>query len=99
MQSLTAAFLAGSVGAGEVVILFALVLVLFGPRRLPSLAREIGSFLARLQRTAQDFRDQIMNLDSNPSGAPKAPSQAPQQDAELPKDGDRQETERKERAG
>jgi len=99
MQYWTVAFLAGSVGTGEVLILFVLVLVLFGPRRLPSLAREIGSFLAKLQRTAQDFRDQIMNLDSNPSGASKAPPQAPQQDAELPKDGDRQETERNERAG
>ncbi len=73
MQVQTVAFFSGNIGSGEFVLLFALILVLFGPRRLPSLAREIGVFLAKLQRTAQDFRDQIMNLDSHHKVPPISP--------------------------
>ena len=42
---LPAAFLTGSPGAGELLLLFVVILVLFGPKRLPGIARIIGKTL------------------------------------------------------
>lgn len=52
-----------SAGTGEILVLFLVVLVLFGPRRLPELARWMGKTVEYLRRASQDFRDQIVSLD------------------------------------
>lgn len=57
------AFLGGAPGSGEVILLFLVVLVFFGPRRLPEIARMIGRALEQLRRASQDFRDQVMRID------------------------------------
>ena len=57
------AFLSGSPGWGELVLLFFVVLVLFGPRRLPEIARMIGRVLEEMRKASQDFRDNIMNIE------------------------------------
>ena len=59
------AFLSGSPGWGELLLVFAVVLVLFGPRRLPELARMIGKALEELRRASQDFRNEVMRIDSD----------------------------------
>ena len=51
-------------GAGEITLVFAVVLVLFGPKRLPEAARMIGRMIAQLRRASQEFKDQVMNLDA-----------------------------------
>ncbi len=53
------AFLA-SLGGGEVVAIFVVALVLFGPRRLPEIARTIGRWYSRLQRALNEFQQQLM---------------------------------------
>ena len=57
------AFLAGSPGAGELIVIFLVVLILFGPRRLPRIARALGKALDELRRASQEFRDQIMHIE------------------------------------
>jgi len=57
------AFLAGSVGAGEWVMLFAVVLVVVGPRRLPEVARKLGRTMEMFRRAADEFKEQLMNMD------------------------------------
>jgi sec-independent protein translocase protein TatB len=59
------AFLPGSVGGLEVLVLFAIVLILFGPHRLPQMARDIGRMIERLRRASDQFRDQLMRLDED----------------------------------
>lgn len=56
------AFLTGSPGPGELILLFLVILLLFGPRRLPEIARIIGRMLDQLRRASQDFREQIMEI-------------------------------------
>ena len=56
-------FISGAPGAGELLVLFLVVLVLFGPRRLPEMARSIGRVLNELRRASDDFKQQIMSID------------------------------------
>lgn len=52
-----------SVGAGEWLVLLAVLLVVMGPKRLPSTARKIGSYYAKFRRAAESFRRQLMDMD------------------------------------
>lgn len=47
------------VGMQELVIVLVLVLILFGPRRLPEIGRVIGKAVRELKRATQDFREAI----------------------------------------
>jgi sec-independent protein translocase protein TatB len=48
-----------NVGLGEIMIIVLVVLLLFGPDRLPEMARQVGRFLGRLRLTTQDALDQL----------------------------------------
>lgn len=61
------AFLSGSPGSGELLLVFAVILLVFGPKRLPEIARKIGSLIDTLRHASQDFRDQVMRLDEPPA--------------------------------
>ena len=61
---LPSAFLFDTSGSGEILLIFAIILVLFGPRRFPELARMIGRILTRLRNASGEFKDQIMRMDA-----------------------------------
>ena len=46
-------------GFSEMVVLVLLALVLFGPKRLPEIARQMGRFVAEFKRASSDFQNQI----------------------------------------
>jgi sec-independent protein translocase protein TatB len=48
-----------NIGLGEIMIIVLVVLLLFGPERLPEMARQAGRFLGRLRLTTQDALDQL----------------------------------------
>ena len=58
-----------SVGFGEWVVLLAVILVVAGPKRLPSIARSMGAHYSRLRRAAENFKRQIMDMDTEFSKA------------------------------
>lgn len=66
------AFFAGGFGAGELVVLVLLAVVLFGPKRLPEIARSIGRAMEKLRRASHEFQDQIENIDEEPPRPPPA---------------------------
>ena len=43
----------------EMVFFALLALVLFGPRKLPQIAREVGRFMAEFKRAGNQFQNQI----------------------------------------
>ena len=57
------AFVFDSVGAGEWFVLLAVLLVVMGPKRLPSAARTIGNYYSRFRRAADSFKRQLMDMD------------------------------------
>jgi len=78
------AFLGGAVGGPEVLVIAVVVLILFGPKRLPEIARTIGKTLAQLRRSADEFKDQVTR-EVDESAAPPAalqPGDAPVSEAE-----------------
>jgi TatA/E family protein of Tat protein translocase len=83
-------FLVDSLGVGEILLVFVVVLLLFGPRRLPEIARSIGRTMESLRRASRDFQDQFMNIDREPppprplpaSPAPEPESPPPAEAAE-----------------
>lgn len=43
----------------ETIFLFFLALIIFGPKKLPEIARQAGRILAELRRASNEFRSQI----------------------------------------
>jgi sec-independent protein translocase protein TatA len=65
----------GGLGFGEMVLIFAVLLLLFGAKRLPELASGMG-------RGIRDFKRALSGIDensiqANPTAAPLQASQAP----------------------
>ena len=65
------AFLFGT-GLDEWAVLGAICFLLFGPKRLPEIARTLGRTLEKLRRAADDFREQIAHLDEPEQPPPSA---------------------------
>jgi sec-independent protein translocase protein TatB len=74
--------------SGEMIFLFFLALILFGPKKMPEIGRQVARFLNEFRRASNEFRSQIeseihsLDISSNASGsAPRQqilpPLQAP----------------------
>jgi sec-independent protein translocase protein TatB len=69
--------------SGEMIFLFLLVLILFGPKKMPEIGRQIARYLNEFRRASYEFRSQIESeinsLDSsgNPRQQILPPLQAP----------------------
>ena len=46
----------GSLGGPEVLLIFVLALLLFGPRRLPEIGRMLGRSVAEFRKATNEFR-------------------------------------------
>jgi len=44
---------------GEILFIMLLALIMFGPKKLPEIARQIGKFMADFRRASSDFQNQI----------------------------------------
>ena len=45
-------------------MLLAVVLVVVGPKRLPSAARTFGQYYAKFRRAAENFKRQLLDMDT-----------------------------------
>ena len=67
--------------SGEMIFLFFLALILFGPKKLPEIARQIGRFMNEFRRASNEFRSHIESeINSFESGEKTQilpPAQAP----------------------
>ncbi len=64
----------------EMIFIFLLALILFGPKKLPEIGREIGKFMAEFKRASNDFKYQLQNEieSAGTDVAPVSPSGAQQ---------------------
>jgi sec-independent protein translocase protein TatB len=65
--------------SGEMIFLFLLVLILFGPKKMPEIGRQVARFLNEFRRASYEFRSQIESeinsLDSNRNNSNGNPRQ------------------------
>ena len=60
------------VGGWEVVLILAVVLLLFGAKKLPDLAKGLGTGIKEFKKATREVTDEIQNA-ANDTPAPKAP--------------------------
>jgi sec-independent protein translocase protein TatB len=74
------------VGFTELLLIFALALIVLGPERLPRLASQVGRWIGRARAMARQFREQLEDearldemLKPDPPARAKKPPPAPAQ--------------------
>jgi sec-independent protein translocase protein TatB len=53
------------IGAQELVVVALIALVVFGPRRLPQMARELGHFVSEARHSIDEFKEELSSEDVN----------------------------------
>jgi len=48
-----------NLGMPEMIFIFLLALVIFGPKKLPELGRQLGKALAEFKKASNDFKNQL----------------------------------------
>jgi sec-independent protein translocase protein TatA len=69
----------GSLGMPELIVIFVIALVVFGPRKLPELGRALGKGLAEFKKATNELQssleDEIRNEEQRPDAStPIAPT-------------------------
>jgi len=49
----------GSIGMPELIIIFVIALIIFGPRKLPELGRSLGKSLSEFKRASNELRSTL----------------------------------------
>jgi sec-independent protein translocase protein TatA len=50
------------IGAGEIIFIVLVVLMLFGPKKLPEVARTINKGMAHARKAQRTFQDSVYNI-------------------------------------
>ena len=69
------------VGAPEMVVIGLLLLVVFGPKKLPSMARDIGKFVSEARRSVEGFKKDLVS--EGEVGAEPRKGRGPEENLEL----------------
>jgi len=66
-----------NVGAGEIAVILVLALIVLGPDKLPSAARQAGKYLSEFRRISDGFQRELrdaMDFDTKPQSGTMAPA-------------------------
>jgi Tat protein translocase TatB subunit len=68
------------IGMTELLVIFAIALVVLGPKKLPEIARSLGRGLAEFRRASSDMRREFLDVSEETRplspAAPAGPSEA-----------------------
>ncbi len=67
----------GPIGGQELILILVLVLVLFGAKKLPELARGMGQAIREFQKAKDEFSDELHNAGKTDVAAKPAASTIP----------------------
>jgi sec-independent protein translocase protein TatA len=85
----------GPIGMPELIIIFVIALIVFGPRKLPQLGKSLGKSLAEFKRASNDLRstleDEIRTEETrkDTTEANDGPSKSATEPAPDPADGEK----------
>ncbi|MEM6909951.1 MAG: twin-arginine translocase TatA/TatE family subunit [Verrucomicrobiota bacterium] len=60
-----------NVGPQEMILIFLILLLLFGAKKLPELARGIGKSMGEFKKAREDFEDEIKKGETSSADSPK----------------------------
>jgi sec-independent protein translocase protein TatA len=81
----------GSIGMPELIIIFMIALIIFGPRKLPELGRSLGKSLGEFKRASNELRntlDEEIRLEEQRTSEPVKRQEAAVSSATTPPDHD-----------
>ncbi len=61
----------GGIGWTELLIIFALVLIFFGPKRLPEIAEAFGKSIRKFKSATREVQDEVKRELDEPPAAPR----------------------------
>ena len=79
----------GSVGVPELIIIFTIALIIFGPRKLPELGKSLGKSLAEFKRASNELKntlDEEIRIEEQKTTRPPEPAPVHQASAAEPSD-------------
>ncbi len=53
----------GSIGMGELIVIFTVVLLLFGGKKLPELAKGLGKGMREFRKATREVQNEINSID------------------------------------
>src|SRR6516225_1449866 len=59
-----------NLGGGEIILILALVLILFGAKKLPELAKGLGTGIKEFKKATREVTDEIQNAGDDRSASP-----------------------------
>jgi TatA/E family protein of Tat protein translocase len=74
----------------ETIFLFFLALIIFGPKKLPEIARQVGKYLNEFKRASNEFKAQIeqeiahLEVENKPTILPPSPAPEPSATEAIP---------------
>jgi sec-independent protein translocase protein TatA len=70
----------GSIGMPELIVIFVIALIIFGPRRLPELGRSLGRSINEFKKASNDLRNSLeeeIRIEEHKTPAQMSPGTAP----------------------
>ena len=62
-------------GGMEVILILAVVLILFGAKKIPELAKGLGSGIKEFKKATKEVTDEIQNADTTSTATTSTPAQ------------------------
>jgi len=56
----------GDLSFGEIFVIFLVIVILFGPKKIPQIARELGQGLRKMRGAVDDIKQEIMKETDEP---------------------------------